>query len=141
MALTRTESQITWSSADSITLSAATASTSDAFTFDATDGAASIQVDANNAGTPASGDILNVRIAWTTGDVLGDTADDYDTSEHAQLLMVLDTYGTNTPGEDPARKTVDIPTSAKGFKLVVDSPNAATRNMVVRARVTTQRYA
>lgn len=141
MALTRQENQVTWSAASSITLSAATRSDSDAFTFDATDIAAALQVDANNAGTPASGDVLNVYVKYTTGDILGDSADDFDTDEHALFLGTLNTFGSDTPGEDPARKTWEIPVAPKGFKLSVDSPNAATRNMVVRARVITQRAA
>lgn len=141
MALTRTESQITWSSSASLTLSSTSRTDSDAFTFDATDVSASVQVSADNAGTPASGDTLDVYIKWTTGDVLGDSADDFDTDEHAQFLFRLDTFSTNTPGEDPARKTVDIPVSAKGFKLSVVGAQAGTRNLTVRARVATQRAA
>lgn len=139
MALTRSETAITWSSAASITLSSATRQDSDAITFDATDIAASIQINADNAGTPASGDVLDIYIKWTTGDILGDTGDDYDTSEHAMFLGRLDTVAANTPGEDPARRTYSIPVSAKGFKLSVEAPQAGTRNIVVRARLASQR--
>ena len=139
MAFTRPEAQINWSSAASITLSDANRHDSDAVVFDVADIAASVQVSADNAGTPAAGDTVLVEIKFTTGDILGDSNDDYDTDEHAATLGVLDTYGTNTPGEDPARKTWDIPVSAKGFKLCVSSANAATRNMVVRARIITHR--
>lgn len=141
MALTRNETQITWSAAASVTLSANTRQDADAFTFDATDFAASLTINADNAGTPASGDYVDCYIKWTTGDVLGDTGNDYDTDEHAQFLCRLDTFSTNTPGEDPARKTIDIPVSATGFKLSVQGNQAATRNVVVRARVNTQRAA
>lgn len=141
MALTRTEQQILWSSATSITISDANVHDADAVIFDAADVSASIQVSADNAGTPAAGDILIARIKWTTGDVLTGGGDDYDTSEHAQLLVVLNTVIGETPGEDPAIRTVDIPTSAKGFKLSVLAPQGGARNIVVKARLATQRSA
>lgn len=141
MAITLTETQITWSAAASTTVSSATAVTSDAFAIDATTIAASIQISVDNAGTPASGDTLTAQIAYTNGDVLGDSGDDYDTTEHAAPFMVLDTFTTNTPGEDPARKTGPIGIAMKGGKLIVTCPNAATRNMVVRARLIEKRSA
>lgn len=141
MALTLTETQITWSAAASITVAAATAQVSDAFAIDPTTITASIQISVDNQGTPASGDTCTAQIAYTTGDVLGDSADDYDTTEHAAPLLVLDTFTTNTPGEDPARKTGPISVGVKGGKLVITCPNAATRNMVVRARLIEKRSA
>lgn len=142
MALTRQETGITWSSAASVTLSTATLTWSDAVTFDATDIAGGMIVSADNAGTPASGDTVEVWAAYTTGDVLGDTGDDFATDEHAVYLGLLDTYGANTPGEDPARKAFALDVqSFKGFKLGVKAANAATRNVVVRARLQTQRSA
>lgn len=139
MPLTRTETQITWATANTITLNSAIQQTSDPFIFDPTDISASLQINANNQGTPALGDNVNVRIAWTTGDILLNTGDDYDTGEHAQLITILDTYPTDSPGENPARRTLDIPTSAKGFKVYVDAPQAATRNIIVGVRLSTQR--
>jgi len=141
MAITRNETQITWNANNFILLSSATQQASDAFTFDPTDGAATLQVTANNTGTPTSGDNVNVRISWSTGDILGDTGDDYDTGEHAQLVMILDTYPTDTPGENPARKSIEVPTSAKGLKLMIDAPQGASRNINVRSRIITQRFA
>ncbi len=141
MAMTRTESQLTWSSATSLTISDGGRHDTDAFTFDATDIAAAVQVSADNASTPASGDTLSVYIKWTTGDVVTGGGDDYDTDEHAQFLMFLDTLSSDTPGEDPAVKTVDIPVSAKGFKVSVVALQGATHNIVVKARIATQRAA
>jgi hypothetical protein len=139
VASSRSETQVTWSAASSITLSSATAQTSDAMAFNVEDWDADLQITVDNSGTPASGDVLNVAIAYSTGDILGDSVDDYDTTEHAERLGTLDTFSTNTPGEDPARRTFPIRTASKGFKVIVDSPNAATRNMVVRARFITHR--
>jgi hypothetical protein len=141
MAITLTETQILWSSASSVTVSSATPVVSDAFALDATCIAASIQINADNAGTPASGDTVTAQIAYTTGDILGDSGDDYDTTEHATPFMVLDTYATNTPGEDPARKTGPISCAVKGGKLIVTCPQAGTRNVVIRARLIEKRSA
>lgn len=138
MALGRTEQQITWAAANTKTLSAATRADSDEIVIDSSCVAISVQVRCDNAGTPASGDVLNVYVKWTNGDLdAGGGANDYDTDEYAMPLMVLDTYATNTPGEDPATRTLPIdPNMGKAFKLSIDSPNAATRNMVVNARCT-----
>ena len=142
MAITRVETGITWSAAASVTLNAATVFASDAFTFDATTIGATIAVSADNAGTPAAGDTVTFYLAYTSGDLLGDTGDDYDTDEHAIPIGVVDTYATNTPGEDPARRTLILPSSVpKGAKLLAVAPNAATRNIVIMARLTEQRAA
>lgn len=141
MALTRNEQQVLWSAATSITLSDNNAYLSDAITFDAADIAGAVQICVDNQGTAASGDTLSVYAAYTTGDILGDTGDDYDTAEHAQFVGILDTYATNTPGEDPACKTFPISTTPKGCKIIVQGAQAATRNLVVRTRLITQRAA
>lgn len=143
MALTRGDAQITWSSSSSVTLSSSTQTDSDAYAFDATDVSAVLQISADNQGTPASGDTLAVYLKMTTGDILGDSGDDYDTNEHAILLGRLDTYSTNTPGEDPARKSfpIDFAIGAKAVKVSVIGAQAATRNIVVRARIAYQRAA
>lgn len=141
MASSRVETQVTWAAASSLTISSNTSyNASDAITFNVEDWDAAVQVSADNAGTPASGDVVNVYISYTAGDVLGDTGSDYDTDEHATFLGTLDTYATNVPGEDPARRTFPLPTTAAlGFKLLAQAPQAATRNIVLRARLVTHR--
>lgn len=140
MAASIVESQIQWAAADSKTVSANTIQWSDALALTALDGEYQLQVSADNAGTPASGDTCVVYIARTTGDILGDSASDYDTDEHGEMVMYLDTYATNTPGEDPARKTVPIDVAgAVALKVGVICAQAATRNIVVRARVSRTR--
>jgi hypothetical protein len=114
---------------------------SDEFLFNADDHEAELSVSADNAGTPASGDIVNVAIAYTSGDILGDSGNDYATQEHAEPVAALDTWATNTPGEDPARLSVPLRMAPTGFKVVVQAPQGASRNIVVRARVVTRRYA
>lgn len=140
MASTVTETGITWSAAASVTVSSATVVWSDAVTLNVEDWDGSVQVNADNAGTPASGDTCDVYVAWSTGDVLGDSGDDFDTTEHAEFVGRLDTYATNTPGEDPARRTWGLDVSGKkALKIGVSCPQAATRNIVVRARLVTHR--
>lgn len=139
MAITQVENNILWSTASSVSVTSATEVVSDAFIPDATCVALWIQVSADNAGTPASGDTAVFRVQKSTGDILGDTGNDYDTSEHAEYLVLLDTVVANTPGEDPARRTVQ--SDVIPFKLAVTCANAATRNMTIRARVVEQRAA
>lgn len=141
MASSRNETQITWSAASSVTVSSATVVTSDAFTFNAEDWEADLQVHVDNAGTPATGDVCDVYIAYSTGDILGDSGSDYATTEHAEFLGRLDTVTANTPGEDPASRVFQIRTASLGFKVLVSCPQAATRNIVVRARACTHRGA
>lgn len=142
MALSINEAQITWSSASSVSLSTNSRVDSDAVSNNAGDLNGSISISADNSGTPASGDVVDVYIKWTSGDVLGDSGDDYDTDEHAQFLCRLDTYATNTPGEDPARATVPLTLAGKkGFKLSVVAAQGATRAITFRARMVAQRWA
>ena len=141
MAITRNQTQVTWSSASTLSVTSATEVVSDVITLDDTCVALSIQLSADNAGTPASGDTAVWRIQWSNGDVLANTGDDYDTSEHAQFLAQLDTFATNTPGEDPARMTVTVTPVSKKFKLACTCANAATRNVTIAARIDEQRAA
>lgn len=142
MAITQTSTALTFSSSASVTISANTQADSDAYTFDATAIGAGVVVSVDNQGTPASGDYIDLYAKFTTGDVLGDTGDDYETDEHAAYLGRIDTFGTNTPGEDPARKWYPLfPLGAKGFKLSYKANQAATRNLVLRAMVSEKRSA
>ena len=141
MALTRVQTAITWSSASSIALNDTATHGSDAYTFDATDIQAAIQVYASNGGTPASGDTVNCRMLYTCGDVLGDSGDDYDTARSGELIAVLDTYGTDSWGENPALRTMQIPVGAKGFKLQLDAPQGNSRTITCRAMISVQRSA
>lgn len=144
MALTRNTQQLQWSGSNSVTLSTSTETETDAVVFDATDVAAVLQISVQNQGTPTSGDTLAVRIKYTTGDILGDTGDDFDSSEHSEQYL-LDTVSANFPGENPARMSISLNhmIGAKGFRLGVTWNSAApgTRNAVVHARLSTQRAA
>lgn len=139
MASSKNATQITWSAANSVTVSSATVVWSDAFTFNAEDWQAELQVNADNAGTAASGDTCDVYVAYSTGDILGDSNDDFATVEHAEFVFRLDTFATNTPGEDPANRCAPLRCGAKSLKVGVSCAQAATRNVVVRAMVNTHR--
>lgn len=142
MALTNYFEVIKWDSAAlSKTLSTDAMFESNEVLFDSSDVQCDVQVSADNQGTPASGDVLNVYVMYTNGDITGgggaNTYDSYDATNkdggHCMSLMVLDTYATNSPGEDPAVKTLTIPKMGKGFKLLIRGPLAASRNLLVRA--------
>lgn len=130
---------ITWSGSPSVTISTASLTVSDAYLFDADDWDAELAVTVDNAGTPATGDVCDVFVAYTVGDLLGDGGDDFSTNKSSEFLFRLDTFSTNPTGEDPATRTMRIRTGAKGFRIVTSCPNAATRNMVVRAMVNVHR--
>ena len=139
MASSRSETQITWSAANSVTVSSTAVVWSDAVLFNVEDWDAELQVNVDNAGTPATGDTCIVYIAYTAGDILGNSGNDFPTTEHAEFAMLLETYAADTPGEDPANRTCQVRTGATGFKVGVSCPHADVRNMVVRARLVTHR--
>jgi len=129
------ESQVLWSTASSISLSTTSAFTSDAVAINADDAGGSVQVSADNAGTPSLGDVVDVYVTWSNGDILGNSGDDFDTTEHAEWLCRLDTYGINTPGENPVRKTIPLRVyGKKAFKIIAVAAQGATRAITFRAR-------
>lgn len=138
MASSRTETAITWSSAAYSDVTSGSNATSDATAFNVEDWDAALTVYADNQGTPASGDTVDVYVLWTTGNVDGSAGDDYDTAKGAQWVMRLNTYSTDADGEDPQQKTVTIPTAAKAFKVYAKN-NSGGRTIRVRAEVITHR--
>jgi len=142
MAITRTQTQVGWDTGSTKTVTSPTEVTSNTITLDDTTVALSIQVSANNQNTAASGDTAVWRIQWSNGDVMADSGDDFDTSEHAQFLGQLDTYSTNVPGENPARMTINVTPVAKKFRLACNCASAsATKILVLSARIDEQRAA
>ena len=139
MASSINEQQVLWGGLSSKTVTSATLVWSDEIAFNVEDWNGSVQVNADNAGTPASGDVCDVYVAWSNGDVLGDSGNDFDTAAHSEFVMRLNSYSTSG-GEDPSIKTVPLSISGKrAMKIGLSCPQAATRNFVVRARVATQR--
>jgi hypothetical protein len=139
MASSRVSTTITWSSLATTTCTGNTVVASDAFTFNVEDWEATLVVAADNQGTPAAGDTVDLWVSWTAGDVLGDSGDDFTTDEHSEFLGRLDTVAANTPGEDPVRAAFHLPTGAVGFKLLARANQGATRNVVLRAMISTHR--
>lgn len=123
------DSAVQWSATGSVTMSNnTTIYASDAVPINANAVAGAIQVTADNAGTPATGDVAELWIAWS---VDGTT---FDTEEHGQPLRTLDTVAANFPGEDPARATYPLHVMGKqAFKLLSRGPQSASRNIVISA--------
>lgn len=122
MAVSRAENQITWATSNSTSISAGSSATSDLFTIGTDTYAMAISCKADNAGTPASGDYVDVHILWTCGDPDGTGADEYDSADSVHPFYV-GRIDTNTT--DPGQITIDLPISAKGGKVYADS-NAAS---------------
>jgi hypothetical protein len=127
MAITKAETQIVWSAANNLSVSAGSTGTSDAFTFDATSFNATITLKADNNGTPASGDKVDFYLLYTNGDPDGTSSDEYDSATQGTWLATLD---TNT--NDPAQTTVSVNPSAKGGKIYAKN-NAGSNGITVSA--------
>jgi hypothetical protein len=127
MAITKSETQITWSAANCLSVAASGTGTSDAFTFDGASLLAMITLKCDNAGAPAAGDTVTFYLLYTTGDPDGASSDEYDSTTQGTLLGVVDTFIT-----DPAQTTVEVCPSAKGGKIYAVNNNA-TRAIVVAA--------
>lgn len=138
MASSKVETAITWSSAAYTDITSGSNATSDAVSFNVEDWDGAITVHADNQGTPASGDTVDVYILWSTGNVDGSAGDDYDTAKGAQWIARLNTYATDSDGEDPQQKTVTIPTPQKAFKLYGKN-NSGGRTIRLRAELITHR--
>lgn len=126
MVVANNELQILWATASSKSVASGGNATSDAMSFSATAAEAVITMKAKNAGTPASGDTIEVYALLTCGDPDGAGADEYDTVGHAIHLATLD---TNT--DDPAIQSANLPVS-KGVKIYVVS-NAGSNSITVSA--------
>lgn len=109
----------------------------DAYSINADTVSIGLQVTLDNQGTPASGDWVDLQVAFST-----DNGATYDTDEHARYLPRMDTFGSNDPGEDPCTRTFDIPASGKThFKLIARANQGGTRTINLVGRVTEHRMA
>lgn len=138
MAAGLTATAFNWSASASKTINSSSDVVSDAITLQAGTQRAVVVVAADNQGTPASGDTVEISYEVTVGDVLGDSGDDYTTAKGSktfQSLGTINTYGTDSWGEDPGRGAWEIPLvpGAKAVKLVMVAAQAGSRNIVVRA--------
>ena len=80
MAISKSNTQVTWSSATSKSVSSSGNETSDAHTFSSNSVTAMITIKANHGGTPASGDTVDFFLLYTTVDPDAASADEYDTA-------------------------------------------------------------
>lgn len=137
MAITRTETQVTWSAANSVSVGAAGSQTSDDVTLDATCVAAQIHLKADNSTAAATDDQIDFYILQTGGKPDGAGADEFDTNISAQFLCRLDTNA-----EDPAITTVPLPIPQKAFRVFATGVDSGTTNPItVSATITEQRAA
>lgn len=125
MAITHSETQVTWSAASSVSVSAGGNQTSDEFNLDDTCVRAQIQCKADNSTTPATDDILYFWLQQTLGDPDGASTDEFSTAIHSTLLCVLDTND-----EDPAQMVVELPIPSKGCKIYVEGATAGSTNAI-----------
>lgn len=121
MALTRVETQVTWSAANSVSVAANSSQTSDTITLDDTCIAARILMKADNSGTPNAADTIYFWALETMGDPDGAGADEYVTPEHAHFLG-----NCRTADEDPALNAGQIPIPQKSFQLYAEGITATT---------------
>ena len=136
MPITKQARQVLWAGGVTVSVAAGAATNSDTITPGADAVGAVLQVKVDNTGTPAAGDTLDVYLLMTTGDPDADpdSADEFDTNNHGLFLMRLDTNA-----DDPAIKTVEIPTAMKAYKVRVMNNGASA--MTVSAQVYEQNAA
>ena len=138
MAITHTETQVTWSASNSVSVTAGSNQTSDEVNLDDTCVAATIQCKADNSTTPAGDDQLYWWLLQTQGDPDGASTDEFDTTDaaHALLLGV-----TDTAAEDPALFSVPLPIPQKGLKVYVEGATAGTTNSITASCTITEQRA
>ena len=127
MTVANNDHQVTWSSSNSISVSAGSTQTSDAITLSTSAFAAMITLKADNSGTPASGDTVDFYALLSCGDPDGSAGDEYPNDDsHGIFLARLD-----TTADDPAIVTVSLPV-AKAAKIRAKS-NAWSNAVTVSA--------
>ena len=126
MAITHTESNVLWSTAYSVSVSAGGYQTSDVLALDATCVNAQITLKADNSTTAASDDVIYFYLLQSSGDPDNNAvADEYDTSGHATFLAALD-----TSVEDTAINTVPFPLPQIGLKVYAEGSTAGSTNAI-----------
>lgn len=132
MAVSKALQQIQWGAANSVSVTAGAAQTSDAITFGAASFVGAIQLKADNSsGSPASVDKVDFYALFTLGDpdANPDSADEYDTTTQGTWLATLDTTIS-----DPCLTTVQLNVIAKGMKLYAKN-NATANAITVSAQI------
>jgi len=124
MAITRVETKVLFGTANSISITTGSTNTSDLITLDATCVGGSITIKADNAGTPASGDTVDVYVLLSSGDPDGAAAaDEFASADvyHSKFIGTLDTNIT-----DPAIRTLNYPAIPQAGKLYTKNNGASS---------------
>jgi len=138
MAITRHETQVTWpTAANSLSVGFNSGANSEAITLDPTCIAARVQFKADNAGTPASGDVVEFFWQETHGDPDGAGADEF-TGDDAANMVPLGSIDTNAT--DGASRPAQLPLPQKQGRIRAVS-GAASNSIVVSATITETRFA
>ncbi len=117
MTIANNEKQVLWSAAASVSVTAGGNQTSDAITLSTSCYDAMITMKADNEGTPASGDTVEIYALQSCGDPDGASTTEYPSDgDDGILLAVLDTNAN-----DPMVKTVSLPVGAPYLKLYAKS--------------------
>ena len=127
MAVANNERQVTWSSSDSVSVSAGSTQASDAASFSATAFAAMITLKADNDGTPASGDTVDFYALVSCGDPDGSGSDEYPNDDSDGMFLAR----LDTNADDPALATVVLPVG-KAVKIYAKN-NSSGRAITVSA--------
>ncbi len=127
MAVANNERQVTWSSSNSVSVSAGSTQDSDAVSFSATAFAAMITLKADNDGTPASGDTVDFFALVSCGDPDGAGSDEYPNDDSDGMFLAR----LDTNADDPALATVAMPVG-KAVKLYAKN-NSSGRAITVSA--------
>jgi len=127
MAVGNNEQQVTWSSSDSVSVTAGGTQTSDAVTFSATAFAAMVTLKADNNGTPASDDTVDFYALLSCGDPDGSSSNEYPNDDSDGIFLAR----LDTNADDPALATVVLPV-AKAVKIHARS-NASSNAITVSA--------
>ena len=127
MTVANNEQQVTWSSSNSVSISAGGNETSDAVTLSTTAFAAMVTLKADNSGTPASGDTIDFYALLSCGDPDGSGTDEFPNDDSDGIFLAR----LDTNADDPALATVAMPI-AKAVKLYAVS-NASSNAIAVSA--------
>jgi hypothetical protein len=125
MAITRAETQVTWSAANSVSVTAGGNQTSDTITLDDTCTAAAITLKADNSTTAAADDIIYFYLRASAGDPDGASTSEFSSTDFLAPIAILDTSEV-----DPALKTVNIPVVPKTLQLYAEGATAGSTNAI-----------
>ena len=122
MAITKTERQIKFASANFISVTAGGNATSDVIAPADDEISTTVTFKADNSGVPVAGDTVDIYLMRTAGDPDADpdSADEYPDASHVELLCTLD-----TDASDPAVQTVTFNSMCEGYKIYAENNGAS----------------